>query len=355
MEERPSRLSQNIDNGEARLRKDNWANGIFSLKSVVARIVQACIPEYKLFPYKLIEEECIDSFMDSSGKCTPEIAKALMTKRPLPNGYQMDCDLLFEINPPMHLRGRWKPQLLNIEVQNDSRMLDRCIGRGMLYASGIYYMEYESTYKYPEFEKAWRVNSVWLCPAAPVERQGTVLKFRMVGENMPKGGNLPPIDFYDRIRLAFVNTGGVKGRGRQDICGFIWALTTTALSAEKRKTCLKEAFGMEMTQVVEKEIDHYDWMLVSYGSEHFEDEKKQCRKEGERSGFVKGEQSGFVKGEQSGFVKGELEKSESIALKLLEDNYPLEKISKVTGLDIPRILQLAKDNNLERTTYLRRP
>ena len=113
---------------------------------------------------------------------------------------------------------------------------------------------------------------------------------------------------------------------------------------------------MEMTQVVEKELDHYDWMLVSYGSEHFEDEKKQCRKEGERSGFVKGEQSGFVKGEQSGFVKGEqsgfvkgeLEKSESIALKLLEDNYPLEKISKVTGLDIPRILQLAKDNNLER-------
>ena len=347
MEERPNRLSQNIDNGGARLRKDNWANGVFSLKSVVARVVQSCIPEYKPFPYKLIEEECIDSFIDSSGKCTPEIAKALMTKRPLPNSYQMDCDRLFEIKPPLHLRDSWKPQLLNIEVQNDSRMLDRCIGRGMLYVSGIYYMEYESTYKYPEFEKAWRVNSVWLCPAAPVERQGTVLRFRMAAEGMPKGGSLPPIDFHDRLRLTFVNTGGVKGRKRHDICGFIWALTTTGLSPEKRKECLKEKFGMEMTQVVEKELDHYDWMLVSYGSEQFEKEKKQCRKEGEQSGFVKGEQSGFVKGEQSGFVKGELEKSESIALKMLKSNYSPEEISRLTGLDVPRILQIAKDNYLE--------
>ena len=77
---------------------------------------------------------------------------------------------------------------------------------------------------------------------------------------------------------------------------------------------------MKKTQAVKK--DEYDWMLVSYGEEQFEKDKKKCREE------------------------GRLEKSESIALKLLEDNYPLEKISKVTGLDIPRILQLAKKNNL---------
>ena len=87
---------------------------------------------------------------------------------------------------------------------------------------------------------------------------------------------------------------------------------------------------MKKTQVVKK--DEYNWMLVSYGEDQFEKDKKKCREEGERSGFV----------------KGEAEKSESIALKLLEDNYPLEKISKVTGLDIPRILKLAKDNNLEK-------
>ena len=82
---------------------------------------------------------------------------------------------------------------------------------------------------------------------------------------------------------------------------------------------------MKMTQVVKK--DKYDWMLVSYGEDQFEKDKKKCREEGR--------------------VEGREEKSESIALKLLEDNYPLEKISRVTGLDIPRILQLAKENNLE--------
>ena len=86
---------------------------------------------------------------------------------------------------------------------------------------------------------------------------------------------------------------------------------------------------MEMTQVVEK--DEYNWMLVSYGEDQFENDKKKCREEGERSGFV----------------KGEAEKSESIALKLLEDNYPPEEISKLTKLDLARIHQLAKYNNLE--------
>ena len=93
---------------------------------------------------------------------------------------------------------------------------------------------------------------------------------------------------------------------------------------------------MEMTQVIEKEIDNYDWMLVSYGGEQFEKEKKQCRKEGEQSGFVKGR------------VEGRVETSENIALKMLKSNYSPEEISRLTGLDIPRILQIAKDNNLEK-------
>ncbi len=328
MEERPNRLSQNIDNGGEKLQCDNWVKGLFSLKNVVARIVKACIPEYMPLPLKIIEVECIDSFVDTSGRCCPEIARTLMTKRPLPNGYMMDCDLLFVINPPRRLCGNWKPQILNIEIQNDSRLLDRCIGRGMLYTSGIYYMEYEEFYTYPEFEKALKVNSVWLCPSAPVARQGTVLQFRMSGKNLPPGKFLPSTDAFDKFRLTVVNTGGTEGPNRKDICGFVWALTTTALSAVQRKSKLKETFGMEMTKAIEKEIDNYDWMLVWYGEDRFDNEKKKCREEGR--------------------VEGRIEKSESIALNMLKSNYPPEEISRITGLDIPKILQLAKDNNLEK-------
>ena len=97
---------------------------------------------------------------------------------------------------------------------------------------------------------------------------------------------------------------------------------------------------MDMTETIEKKVDEYDWMLVSYGEKRFEEEKKQCREEGE--------QSGFVKGEQSGFVKGEVEKSESIARNMLSSNYPPEEISRMTGLNIARINQLAKDNKQEK-------
>ena len=61
MEEKPNSLSQIIDNGGGNLRKNNWANGLFSLKSVLARVVKSCVPEYSPFPIKIIEDECIDS------------------------------------------------------------------------------------------------------------------------------------------------------------------------------------------------------------------------------------------------------------------------------------------------------
>ena len=79
---------------------------------------------------------------------------------------------------------------------------------------------------------------------------------------------------------------------------------------------------MEMTKTVEKEIDKYDWMLVSYGEDQFEKDKKKCREE------------------------GRVEKSESIALNMLKSNYPPEEISRMTGLGIATIHQLAKKNNL---------
>ena len=77
---------------------------------------------------------------------------------------------------------------------------------------------------------------------------------------------------------------------------------------------------MEMTQTVEKEIDKYDWMLVSYGEDQFEKDKKKCREE------------------------GRVEKSESIARNMLRSNYLPEEISRMTGLDIARIHQLAEEN-----------
>ena len=119
MEERSNELSQNIDNGGEKLKSDNWAKGLFSLKIVIAHVVKECLPEYAPFPVELIIDECIDSFSDASGKCNTEIARHLMTQRPLPNGYMMEGDLLFMINPPKHLRDSWMPQLLNIEIQND--------------------------------------------------------------------------------------------------------------------------------------------------------------------------------------------------------------------------------------------
>ena len=103
---------------------------------------------------------------------------------------------------------------------------------------------------------------------------------------------------------------------------------------------------MEMTQVVEKKINEYNWFRELCGHELYEAKMKQYYKEDLERERKKGEQSGFEKGEQSGFEKGIEQSKENFALNMLRYNYRLEEISKMTGLSMERILQIAKDNNL---------
>ena len=84
MVDRPNRLARIIEDGGNLLKQDNWAKGLFSLKSVIARVVKACVPEYASFSHELIANECLEDFQDDSGRFYPEFAKALLTSRPLP-------------------------------------------------------------------------------------------------------------------------------------------------------------------------------------------------------------------------------------------------------------------------------
>lgn len=62
--------------------------------------------------------------------------------------------------------------------------------------------------------------------------------------------------------------------------------------------------------------------------------------EGEAKGLAKGEVIGFAKGEAEGFVQGEQRAIEKIALNMLKNNEPLDKISTFTGLSLDELVKL---------------
>ena len=116
-----SEFTNIISQGGQSLMEDNRAKALFSLKPVIARIAQACVPELRDLSCKIIAEECLESFHSPSGDFSSDFAKVLSTERPLPNSFHITCDLLFELHPPKSIPVKWKPQLLNIEIQNDSQ------------------------------------------------------------------------------------------------------------------------------------------------------------------------------------------------------------------------------------------
>ena len=87
---------------------------------------------------------------------------------------------------------------------------------------------------------------------------------------------------------------------------------------------------MQMTQPIEETIDKYELFLDLYGRKRYENEMKQS----------------CEKAEKNGEQKGRLKEKEIIALNLLNAQYHLEQIAKLTGLDTEHILKLAQDNNL---------
>ena len=64
---------------------------------------------------------------------------------------------------------------------------------------------------------------------------------------------------------------------------------------------------------------------------------------------AEGDKNGFARGEQSDIEKGNEQATENFTLKILKSNYRLAEISTMTGLSIKRLLQIAKNDNLEKS------
>jgi predicted transposase/invertase (TIGR01784 family) len=62
--------------------------------------------------------------------------------------------------------------------------------------------------------------------------------------------------------------------------------------------------------------------------------------QGKVEGFVEGKEEGFVEGKAEGFAEGELKAIERIALNMLKNNEPLDKIRIITGLSQDEIVKL---------------
>ena len=62
-----------------------------------------------------------------------------------------------------------------------------------------------------------------------------------------------------------------------------------------------------------------------------------------REGLKEGHEKGLVEGHTKGLAEGQKAEKESIAKKLLEANYPINGIEKVTGLTKEEIEKICKD------------
>lgn len=112
---------------------------------------------------------------------------------------------------------------------------------------------------------------------------------------------------------------------------------------------LSEAFEiLAQHNWTQDELDIYDyWQMKEAGHQDAldtarRDGLKQGKQEGFKQGFQQGIQQGIQQSIQEGIEQGEKRKSLTIARTMLQDGFPLEAISKYTGLNREEIEQLQK-------------
>ena len=324
-----------VGGGPPRPLIDAEAKKLFTHRQVIAGILKYSVPEYGDMPLDVIARKCLQG----GDECVPSLGTELI----LPFNDTLRLDLLFDVKYP-NSSARW---LLDIEIQNDCRRLDRLLSRGIVYLSGLICSEYGKFFNYPKYEQLKRVHGVWLCLASSAGRAGTVHNVRMAASASPEGGRLPPEETTDRMRLTLVHNCGDMRRGAKDVHGFLWALTAQGLEMSERERILTEVYGMTMTETVKQAIDDSERLWQNfYGRKRWKRDLKESEKrglqEGKKLGLLEGEKRGLQEGEKRGLQEGR----EEVVVMMLKRNYDLAAIEDIAHVSRERILQLAEENLL---------
>ena len=233
--EQNSKPARKRKGNESKPTADLRAKRLFSLKQVVARMMKACIPEYKECAIEEIIRDCLSPGPSSTGSGNAETepwndsaehVPNLSSEKILPGEeHAVHLDVLFEAKLPKSMNSQDK-MLIGIEIQNDFKSIDKLIARGIFYLAVMTVSQYGERFQAPHYGKMIPVCSIWVCPMAPKKLASTILTIHNVIEVEPKEKQQEiqkHLDHKMSQTLVAINLNG-DVKPPDDIRGFLWTL-----------------------------------------------------------------------------------------------------------------------------------
>lgn len=240
-----------------KLQCDAICKQILSWKAILARIMKACLEEYKDCDVEEIASKFIEGTPEVSKEPVfPEDVSATIlgtdtTDKSLPEG-DVAFDVCFQARTP-HSK-KQIGLIINVEAQNNFYPGYPLIKRGLYYCARLFSSQRGKNFTGSNYNKLEKVYSIWVCLNPPKDRENTITRYS-IDEHHLIGGVCEEIKNYDMLSVIMICLGDLNETSHD---GILRLLDTafSDISPEEKIRIMQDDFNIPMAPAMEGEINN---------------------------------------------------------------------------------------------------
>ncbi len=310
---------------------------LLSEKPILARIIKACLAEYKDCDVDEIAEKYIEGQPQvSTIPVLPDEDITIITGMDTEDKSVREGTVTYDIRFRAIVPGTRERVaiIINVEAQNDFYPGYPIIMRAIYYCCRMISSQYGREFTKTHYEKIKKVYSVWICLNPPDYRKNTITRYRLVEENVV-GRVSEKVKNYDLLSVIMVCLGGPDGENYGGLLRMLDVLLSSENNEAEKRKVLQDDYGIHMTQKMAKEMS--DMCNLS----------KSVMEKGIAKGLAEGMAKGMAKGMAMGHAEG---KAEGLAEGILSS---IKRLVKNMGVSVEQAMSLLDIPEAEQQKYMK--
>ena len=229
---------------------------VLSEKAILARIMKACLEEYKDCDVNEIAEKYIEGQPQVSAvPVLPDEDSTIISGMDTEDKSVHEGTVTYDIRFRAIVPGSEEriALIINVEAQNDFYPGYPIIKRGIYYCCRMISSQYGREFTGPHYEKIKKVYSIWICMKPPKSRANTITRYRLVEEHLI-GEATEPVRNYDLLSIIMLCLGGPDGENYDGVLRMLDVLLSNETSEAEKRKILQDDYDIQMTQTMEREV-----------------------------------------------------------------------------------------------------
>ena len=229
---------------------------VLSEKAILARIMKACLEEYKNCDVNDIAGKYIEGQPQvSEVPVLPDESGSVISGMDTEDKSIREGSVTYDIRFRAVVPGTEEQigLIINVEAQNDFYPGYPIITRGVYYCCRIISSQYGREFTGSHYERIKKVYSIWICMNPPKYRKNSITRYRLVEEHLV-GEAVEPVKNYDLLSIVMLCLGGPGGGNYEGVLRLLDVLLSNETSEVEKRKILQDDYGIQMTQTMEQEV-----------------------------------------------------------------------------------------------------